>query len=1104
MSLALPARLGVILALLASLLVAAPTASSLARAGAGVFINELHYDNDGTDTGEFVEVAGPAGTDLSTYQLVLYNGSGGAVYDTTSLAGTLPDEAGTGVGAVAFTYPSNGIQNGAPDGIALIHDGAVVEFLSYEGSFTAVGGPADGLVSTDIGVAEGGSTPVGASLQLIGDTAPFTWTGPVAESPGALNDGQLGRDGSGVDDGGDPGDPGDAPAASDVFLNEFHYDNVGGDVGEFVEVAGPAGTDLDGWEVVLYNGANGSAYNTTELTGLLSGPLDSGVGFAIVEYATNGIQNGSPDGLALVDPSGTVVEFFSYEGTFTAVGGPADGIESTDVIVDEDGGTPIGFSLQRTEDCSWTGPLEETRGTANPSQATACDPLDLDDDPVIEPLDVKIHEVQGDGPASPLEDVLVTVEAVVVGDFQNGDAGSQNGDAPPGRALGGFYLQEEDLDADTDPLTSEGVFVFDGTFSGDPAVDVDLGDRVSVTGIVEERFGQTQISVVSGGSVEIVAEDVAMPTPAELTLPFDSLDAPEALEGMLVAATQDLYVAEYFDLDRYGEMVLTHVADGLVTPTQVFAPGSVEQQERADFNLRSQITLDDANGVQNPETVPFVAPPADDGSYVDNRRRGDELTDLVGVLGYGFSEYRVYVDTDVVTTDSFTTTNERPTAVPDVGGDVAVGSFNVLNYFTTIDQGGAGCGPLEIGCRGADNDAELERQTAKTVTAIAELDADVVGLIEIENDGDDSSAATLVEGLNARLGPGTYDYVRTGFIGTDAIKQAFIYQPAAVVPVGEPAVLDTPEFVNGISDEPRSRPALAQTFVDAEGGEVTVVVNHLKSKGSSGTEDACASGALVSDDCDQGDGQGFFNGTRTASAQQLVQWLEDPANGFAEDVLVIGDLNAYAQEDPIQVFLDAGYVNTVLESDEDAYGYVFDAQQGTLDYALASESLATQVTGSAEFGINADEADLIDYDTGFGRDPGYFNPAIPYRASDHDPVITGLELDSVNGPTTADAGGPYEVTVNGGVLLDATGSNDGPGLGLTYAWDLDGDGLFDDVVGATPTWERPGGPPGPKAISVEVTDVLGGMSVADAEVAVLANGRGNDGRPKGRFPANVR
>lgn len=148
-------------------------------AAAQVFINEIHYDNDGGDTGEAIELAGSAGTDVTGWSIVRYNGNGGAPYGTDLLSGVLVNQQG-GFGTLVIDYPSNGLQNGSPDGVVLVDaGGTVIQFLSYEGTFTAVGGPADGMTSDDIGVTEAGTTPIGQSLQLIGTGtvyADFAWT----------------------------------------------------------------------------------------------------------------------------------------------------------------------------------------------------------------------------------------------------------------------------------------------------------------------------------------------------------------------------------------------------------------------------------------------------------------------------------------------------------------------------------------------------------------------------------------------------------------------------------------------------------------------------------------------------------------------------------------------------------------------------------------------------------------------------------------------------------------------------------------------------------------------------------------------------------------
>lgn len=160
---------------------------------ASIFINELHYDNAGGDVGEFVEIAGPAGMDLTGFSIVFYNGANGTSYGTTNLNGFIIDDEGAGFGAIEIMRA--GIQNGNPDGLALVDDmGTVLQFLSYEGSFTASGGAADGLTSMDIGVGEPTNSPIGLSLQLSGTgilATDFSWGGPVAESPGQINAGQV-------------------------------------------------------------------------------------------------------------------------------------------------------------------------------------------------------------------------------------------------------------------------------------------------------------------------------------------------------------------------------------------------------------------------------------------------------------------------------------------------------------------------------------------------------------------------------------------------------------------------------------------------------------------------------------------------------------------------------------------------------------------------------------------------------------------------------------------------------------------------------------------------------------------------------------------------
>ena len=354
----------------------AATQTALAQS---VFINEFHYDNAGTDTGEAIEIAGPAGTTLTGWDVVLYNGSNGSVYNTIALSGPIPD-IDNGFGMVVINLPTNGLQNGSPDGIALVNNGTVEQFLSYEGSFTANGGPANGLISTDIGVSEASSTPAGSSLQLAGTgsvAGDFTWAAAQPNTFGATNTGQ------------------NFASTATAFINEIHYDNSGADVGEQFEIAGNAGLDLSTWSVVLYNGSNGTSYALINLSGVIP---DQDNGFGTLAFARSGIQNGGPDGIALVNGA-DVVEFLSYEGSFTAIGGPADGMTSTDIGVFEASSTPVGYSLQLTgtgkssSDFTWATPQPETFGSVNTAQSFTSGPPPS--------LDFVINEIHAD-PASDL------------------------------------------------------------------------------------------------------------------------------------------------------------------------------------------------------------------------------------------------------------------------------------------------------------------------------------------------------------------------------------------------------------------------------------------------------------------------------------------------------------------------------------------------------------------------------------------------------------------------------------------------------------------------------------------------------------------------------
>ncbi len=931
-------------------------------------INEFHYDNVGGDTGEFIEIRANAGSDASSLSVELYNGSNGAVYNTLNIAGASMTSDGT-YDYYVLNLPTNGLQNGSPDGIALINGADVVEFVSYEGSFAANGGAANGLTSTDIGAAESGSTPVGSSVQRSDDGTTWTLT-EGSNTSGAANDG---------------GTP-----LLEARINEFHYDNVGGDEGEFIEIRTTTGADASMLQVELYNGSNGAVYSTLSLPASPAGS-DDDYDYYVIDLPSNGLQNGSPDGIALSN-DGTLIEFLSYEGGFAGVGGAADGVMSTDVGQQETGSTPIGDSLQRNDDDSWDAPRAETKGVANDGGSGSPTPL-------------LISEIQGSGATSSRVGELVTVTAIVVGDFQDGDADTS-------RDLRGFFLQEEASDQDANPLTSEGIFVFEGT--GDFLTDVNIGDRVEVTGTVGEFFGQTQITAESVTIVEAGAVTDINTLAASINLDAAGVSSEldgegryvpdlEAYESMLVSITDTLTINEMFQLDRFNEIRLT-TGDRPEQFTQnnepdVAAFDAYQQQIGSD-----QIFFDDGLNVQNAAILSEADLNGDSVfNTADGFTMGDTITGLTGVLNYTWagnasSEETWRIRSAEDDANTFVDTEQREDTPPDVGGTLTVASFNVLNFFTTLDvSGNPGSGPNALSPRGADNQVEYDRQLEKLVTTLVDIDADIFGLVELENEfgGDQNgdglyAIKELTDALNTALGSAVYSWVMPGQTSVDtgdAISVGMIYKPSSVtLTMGSVEIL-TDSDLAGLPGDYGSNPLfdgvstnrapLAATFTDnASGEDFTVAVTHMKSKGGTGTDG----------DADQNDGAGAFNETRTEGVEALTDWLDTFAD---EDVLVLGDFNAYAQEDPIDAIIADGYTN--LEGSSSAT-FVFDGQTGTLDYAFANAGILDNVTGAQAWHINSDEPDAIDYNTDFGRDESIFDGSVPYRTSDHDPLLIGLDF----------------------------------------------------------------------------------------------------------------
>jgi len=656
-----------------------------------------------------------------------------------------------------------------------------------------------------------------------------------------------------------------------------------------------------------------------------------------------------------------------------------------------------------------------------------------------------IHDVQGSGAATPIPGATVTVEGVVVANFQG-----------TGR-LQGFFLEEEDIDFDANPATSEGIFIF---CSSCPT-PVAEGQRVRATGVVSEFNNMTEITASTAGSVVITnaGNNLAQVTPSPIDLPVVGVvnDFYETKEGMLVTFVDTLTVSEYFEMARFGHLVLYE--GGRPRQFTEANPPSVAGLTAHNDNLsRREVILDDDNNRQN-AFLPAFGGPADGLQAIfhprangglsvgtqgaDFFRGGDLVNGLTGVLHWSFpgtgpDTWRIRPT--AATPATFTVANPRPPVTqPAVGGAIKAAAMNLLNYFTTIDTtASTSTGPCApsgtLDCRGADSVAELNRQRERATVVICALNADVYGFVELENTTASATITDLLGAVNTLCGGAhPYTFANTGgTLGTDAIRVQQIYRTGILSPVGAPL---------SDLDPVHNRPPTAQTYdvVDATnpafGQRFTVIANHFKSKGCPGT----------GGDADLGDGQGCFNATRTAQATRLLTWITStvlPAAGDP-DVLLLGDFNSYAQENPVTTITAGGY--TDLETallGPNAYSYLFDGQLGHLDYAFASSSLTPRITGVAPWHINADEIPVFDYNDEVFDSPGeanfeeepdgsalvpprvVFQPASPYRASDHDPVLVGIfavadaSITKTDGVTTAVPGGSVTYTI--------TASNAGP------------------------------------------------------------------------------
>ncbi|MCD9033437.1 ExeM/NucH family extracellular endonuclease [Luteimonas sp. Y-2-2-4F] len=546
---------------------------------------------------------------------------------------------------------------------------------------------------------------------------------------------------------------------------------------------------------------------------------------------------------------------------------------------------------------------------------------------------VPIGRVQGDGARSPLEGRDVEIEGTVTGHFA--------------RHLGGWFVQDA---GDGDPATSDGLFVLGG-----PAVDgLRQGARVRVRGRVVEHGedGHDDGATLTA----LVPDSVRVLGAGEPAAPLALREPPadwEPYEGMRVRIEAPLTISGHHELERRG-VLLASFGGRLYVPTELAAPGEPARRAAQD-NARRALLLDDARADAPPEV--WYLPDA-----AQAPRSGGTLSAVEGIVDQRWGQVRLQL-----TAPPRLQPAPRPEP-PRVGGDVRVAALNLENLFNGDGRGGGF--PTERGARTA---AEFEAQRARHAATIAALDPDIVALMELENDGDgpDSAIAALTQAL--RRDGGDWRHVAAGDgAGRDAIRVGLVYRADRVRPQGAPATLREAPFDAG------SRPPLAQAFAPLAGGPALVVVaNHFKSKG-------CRDAA--GDDADRDDGQACWNAMRRESARRLDAWLRtDPTGAGGELTLIVGDLNAYAQEDPLRLLREAGWRDAFAGTGAaPPYSYVYEGRAGRLDHALLSPALAARLAGAAHWHVNADEPASL----GYRQDPG----RAPWRSSDHDPLLLGFHL----------------------------------------------------------------------------------------------------------------
>ncbi|HHF2921023.1 ExeM/NucH family extracellular endonuclease [Vibrio sp. VGrn 2] len=826
-----------------------------------------------------------------------------------------------------------------------------------------------------------------------------------------------------------------ANANAEIIISQYVE---GGAYNKAVEIAntGDTAVTLTGYELAKSSNGGGSWGSTLDLSDvtlqakqvyvLAHGDASEAIK-AVADYTDKNVANFNGDDPLALLKDGEVHDILG-------VMGDVDFAKDTTLVRNSDALTPS-TTYQSTQ---WTAlPKDNIDGlgelnTTEPPAPFACE---VDGQ---EPAFTTIQEIQGEGASSPFIDgypYITTEDHFVTGVVSAVTTGLTKG----------FYLQA--LENDGNDKTSEGLFIHTDVAD----TELKAGDVVCVKGKVQEYYSNTQLSSDANSYVKTGTSNASLVTPLTIKEGETLRDALERHEGMQVelSSASELFVTRNFSYDydsRRNNMMLSREAP-LFKPTQLHAAESDAAVTLAKENAANRIYLESDSKAPNGQ-IPYFPTFAQDldqnGSSEQHIRLGSRVEGLQGVVTYSYNEYRL-IATNEVDSSNFVTSGDdfdvaRKAAPAIADSDLRVASFNVLNYFTSVADSGHD-NPTGQN-RGATNLDEFLIQQAKIVSAMNKMDADIIGLMEVENNGfgDGSAIQNLVDALNAEIDDveDHYTYVeieeqdkyQEEYFGSDAIMVAILYRANAVTPKDAAKVIITPEQhiaentitrKEGTESNPAydkyQRHSLLQTFTVKETGEdLSVVVNHFKSKGSECIEEWIAG----VEDSEPADLQGNCNNFRVSAARVVGEALKD----IDGDVLVMGDLNAYGKEDPLLTLTDysqekygrdiytaayttigggelqvektkieKGYglhnLNTLLHG-ADTFSYTYSGELGNLDHALASSSLAQKVVAIEDWHINSLESNLFEYSSKYTGDMPKYKDA--FSASDHDPVIIAIDL----------------------------------------------------------------------------------------------------------------